>query len=142
MLEPADEGLLSGLGEPELVGNARRCFATVTDHGPQSARAALFQQVPGLGRPALIDEQLEPQAALDRPRFCIQDGQAGGQVALEDGIPVAVMSQLALMGHPVRPVSGYARAVFGRGQIILREAGSGVLWGGSDPRADGLAMSL
>ncbi|MBN1666938.1 MAG: gamma-glutamyltransferase, partial [Anaerolineales bacterium] len=91
---------------------------------------------------ALIDDQLEPQAVLDRPRFCIQDGEAGGQVALEEGIPVPVMSQLALMGHAVTPVSGYARAVFGRGQIILREAESGVLWGASDPRADGLAMSL
>jgi gamma-glutamyltranspeptidase/glutathione hydrolase len=46
------------------------------------------------------------------------------------------------MGHPVVPISGYERAVFGRGQIILRDAESGVLWGGSDPRADGCAMSL
>jgi len=34
------------------------------------------------------------------------------------------------------------RAVFGRGQVILRDAASSVLWGGSDPRADGLAMLL
>jgi gamma-glutamyltranspeptidase/glutathione hydrolase len=46
------------------------------------------------------------------------------------------------MGHPVEVVSGYERAAFGRGQIILRDARSGVLWGGSDPRADGCAMSL
>jgi len=46
------------------------------------------------------------------------------------------------MGHPVTPTSGYARAIFGRGQIIIREPQSGVLWGGSDPRADGCAMSL
>jgi gamma-glutamyltranspeptidase/glutathione hydrolase len=39
-------------------------------------------------------------------------------------------------------VSGYARGLFGRGQIILREVESGVLWGGSDPRADGCAMGL
>jgi gamma-glutamyltranspeptidase/glutathione hydrolase len=46
------------------------------------------------------------------------------------------------MGHPVENVSGYARVLFGRGQIILRQEESGVLWGGSDPRADGCAMSL
>ena len=30
----------------------------------------------------------------------------------------------------------------GQGQVILRDPDSGVLWGGSDPRADGCAMSL
>jgi len=89
---------------------------------------------------ALLDDHLDPQAALDRPRFCIENGECGGGVALEDGIPDATISALAGMGHPVKAVSGYERAVFGRGQIILREAESGVLWGGSDPRADGCAM--
>jgi gamma-glutamyltranspeptidase/glutathione hydrolase len=46
------------------------------------------------------------------------------------------------MGHPVMPVSGHERAVFGRGQVIVREPETGVLWGGSDPRADGCAMAL
>jgi len=90
----------------------------------------------------LVDDQLDPQAALDRPRFCIQDGTSGGKVALEDGISVRVMSQLASLGHPVTPVSGFERAVFGRGQIIRRNHQSGVLCGGSDPRADGCAMGL
>jgi gamma-glutamyltranspeptidase/glutathione hydrolase len=90
----------------------------------------------------LIDDQLDPQAALDRPRFCINDGTSGGSVALEDGIPVKVMAQLANLGHPVVPVSGLGRAVFGRGQIILRDPQTGVLCGGSDPRADGCAMGL
>jgi gamma-glutamyltranspeptidase/glutathione hydrolase len=50
------------------------------------------------------------------------------------------MAALASMGHPVVPVSGHGRAVFGRGQVIVRDRENGVLWGGSDPRADGLAM--
>jgi len=91
---------------------------------------------------ALADDGLDPQAALDRPRFCIEEGRAGGRVGLEEGIPVDVMSELAQMGHPVVPVSGQARSLFGRGQIIVRDLQSGVLWGGSDPRADGCAMSL
>jgi gamma-glutamyltranspeptidase/glutathione hydrolase len=89
----------------------------------------------------LVDDGLDPQSALDRPRFCIQDGQAGAAVALEEGIPVSEMSALAEMGHPVVPVSGTGRSVFGRGQIILRDPESGVLCGGSDPRADGCVMT-
>ena len=90
----------------------------------------------------LIDDQLDPQAALDRQRFIIQDGESGGWVGLEEGIPQEVITQLSKMGHPVEEISGYERVIFGRGQIILRDAESGVLWGGSDPRADGCAMSL
>jgi len=87
----------------------------------------------------LIDDRLDPQACLDRPRFCIQDHQ--GQVALEEGIALPVMAELAALGHPIAPVSGYNRATFGRGQVILRDPQSGVLCAGSDPRADGLAMT-
>ena len=87
------------------------------------------------------DDGLDPQAALERPRFCIEDGTAGGKAALEEGIPAQVVAELAEMGHPVLTVRGYERAAFGRGQIIRRDA-DGVLWGGSDPRADGCAMSI
>ncbi len=91
---------------------------------------------------ALIDDGLDPQQALDRPRFCNEDGRAGGAVAIEEGVPAEVVDQLSAMGHTMKPTSGLARATFGRGQVILRDAESGVLWGGSDPRADGLAMSV
>ena len=90
----------------------------------------------------LVEDGLDPQAALDRPRFCIEDGTSGGRVALEAGIPAQVFNKLTEMGHPLRRVSGYERALFGRGQIILRDPQTGVLQGGSDPRADGCAMAL
>lgn len=89
----------------------------------------------------LIDDGLDPQAALDRPRFCIDDGEAGGRVALEEGIGFDTLAELAARGHNIAPVTGHGRSLFGRGQVIRREA-SGALWGGSDPRADGCAMSL
>jgi len=91
---------------------------------------------------ALADDRLDPQAALDRPRFCIGDGTASGGVSLEEGIPAATVAALARMGHPVDVVTGHGRALFGRGQIILRDPETGVLCGGSDPRADGCAMAL
>ena len=88
----------------------------------------------------LADDGLNPQAALDRPRFCIEDGQAGGAVLLEAGLPADLVDGLRRRGHPLRAgIGGYARANFGRGQIIRRDP-DGVLWGGSDPRADGCAL--
>lgn len=91
---------------------------------------------------ALIDDHLDPQAALDRARFCIANGEAGGTVDLETGIDPREIQKLGDMGHPARIIHGYERAVFGRGQVIVRDSESGVLIGGSDPRADGCAMSL
>jgi gamma-glutamyltranspeptidase / glutathione hydrolase len=88
-----------------------------------------------------LAQGLDPQSALDLPRFCIEDGHPSDAVALEEGIPLKVMAKLAELGHPVRPVSGWGRALFGRGQVILRDNG-GTLMGGSDPRADGCVMTL
>ncbi|WP_322808125.1 gamma-glutamyltransferase [Thermanaerothrix sp.] len=90
---------------------------------------------------ALVDDGLDPQSALDRPRFCVQVQEPGGRVAVEEGIPEPTLAALATMGHPIERVSGMGRALFGRGQIILRDRESGVLWGGSDPRADGCALA-
>jgi len=91
---------------------------------------------------ALVDDGLDPQSALDLPRLCIDVEESGGHVALEEGIPADVVSDLQKMGHPVHSVSGYDRSIFGRGQVILQDAETGVLCAGSDPRADGCAMSL
>lgn len=91
---------------------------------------------------ALVDDGLDPQSALDLPRFCIDVEEAGGRVALEEGISSDVISSLEKMGHPVYLVSGYDRSLFGRGQVILRDAATGVLSAGSDPRADGCAMTF
>ena len=91
---------------------------------------------------ALRDAGLDPQSALDLPRFCIEAETANGAIAIEEGIPQETFDQLQTMGHPVRWVSGYERALFGRGQVILRDAETGVLCAGSDPRADGCAMTL
>jgi len=90
----------------------------------------------------MVHDRLDPQAALDRPRIRLEEANAASAVLLEEGIPVSVMSALGEMGHAVSPVSGHGRAAFGRGQIIMRDAASGVLCGGSDPRADGCAIGF
>ena len=43
---------------------------------------------------ALIDDDVDPQGALDRPRFIIQGGAASGAVGLESGIPQDVIAYL------------------------------------------------
>ena len=91
---------------------------------------------------ALVDDGLDPQSALDQPRFCIDVDESGGRVAIEEGMPDETFTGLEKMGHPVYSVSGYERALFGRGQVILRDAETGALTAGSDPRADGCAMTL
>ena len=69
----------------------------------------------------------------------------GGSLITDKETPLTakkdVIQKLKKMGHSVEEISGYGRSIFGRGQIILRDQESGVLWGGSDPRADGCAMS-
>ena len=91
----------------------------------------------------LIDREMDPQAAIDEPRFSIFADPPNGDIWVEDGIPAAVISGLAQLGHPVRPASGALRAgVVGQGQIIVRQPETGVLWAGSDPRGDGCAIGL
>jgi gamma-glutamyltranspeptidase/glutathione hydrolase len=82
---------------------------------------------------ALLDDGLDPQAALDRPRFRVE----GGIVALEEGLwPEA--ERLEASGYRVRLDSDLAS--FGGGQAILLEGDA--LVGGSDPRKDGYAGGL
>jgi gamma-glutamyltranspeptidase / glutathione hydrolase len=89
---------------------------------------------------ALLDDGLDPQAALDAPRLCLDDDMPHGTCLLEEGLG-SMFDGLTGRGHTVRMVSGHDRGVFGRGQIIVRQP-DGVLIGGSDPRADGCAMGF
>jgi gamma-glutamyltranspeptidase len=91
---------------------------------------------------ALLDHGLDPQSALDLPRFCIDVEESGGGVALEEGIPANVVLDLEKLGHPVYSVGDFDRSLFGRGQVVVRDVETGVLCAGSDPRADGCAMTF
>ena len=86
---------------------------------------------------ALVDDNLNPQEALNRPRWMIQNGDPGGSLLIEEGTPFKTMAELARRGHRIEPIAGNARAAFGRGQIIRYDVETGVMHGGSEPRADG-----
>jgi gamma-glutamyltranspeptidase/glutathione hydrolase len=86
---------------------------------------------------------LDPQAAIDLPRFCIADGTKDGMVQIEGGVEEKDILELKVRGHNLQDnVFGHARSVFGRAQIIKRNRQTGVLWGGSDGRADGCAIGF
>lgn len=141
-------------GHPNALAARKRPYHTIipamiTNAGDGNLYAALgvmggFMQPQGQMQvvTALADDELDPQSALDRPRFCLELDEGAGQVALEEGIEWQTAARLAEMGHRLRPVSGLGRNIFGCGQIIRRDPASGVLAGGSDPRTDGCAMTL
>lgn len=82
---------------------------------------------------ALVDRGLDPQAALDQPRFRIDQGS----VRLEEGLWDRA-SELNAAG--VATVLERDRQAFGAGQAILMEADH--LAGGSDARRDGFAAGF
>ncbi|PKO13139.1 MAG: gamma-glutamyltransferase [Chloroflexi bacterium HGW-Chloroflexi-10] len=90
---------------------------------------------------SLFLDQLNPQTALDLPRFCIEPDPFSPSILIEEGIPFKTIAELAALGHPVKPITGINRSYFGRGQIITKDPINGVLCAGSDPRADGCAMT-
>ena len=93
---------------------------------------------------ALFDDDLDPQAALDRPRFQILEGEPDGTVMIEDPPGFGLAAGLAALGHRVSVPAPIDRYVFGLGQIILRtldSSGRTVWWAGSDPRGDGCALA-
>ena len=89
----------------------------------------------------LVAGGVDPQCAVDLPRFCIADGTRSGVAMIEEGVSEEVVKELEGMGHSIQSgISSFSRSVFGRAQIIKRDRESGVLWAGSDGRADGCAM--
>ncbi len=82
---------------------------------------------------ALVDDRLDPQAALDRPRFRVE----GDSVLLEEGLWERD-ADLAQLGY--RTVRETDTLAFGGGQMVLVQGES--LVGGSDPRKDGYAAGF
>ena len=84
----------------------------------------------------MVDHGLNPQAALDAPRWRVERDWA---VKVEPHVPQEVVAGLRGLGHQVDVER--SRMGFGRGQIILRSE-DGVYAAGSEPRADGCAVGI
>jgi gamma-glutamyltranspeptidase/glutathione hydrolase len=80
----------------------------------------------------LVDFLLNPQAALDAPRWRWIKEKI---IEVEPQFPDHLAQALARKGHIVQ--RALDSGMFGLGQIIVRDPESGVLAGGTEPRADG-----
>lgn len=83
-----------------------------------------------------IDFHLHPQAALDAPRWQWIEGK---KVLVEPHFPSHLAQALVRKGHQIQMTVDTGQ--FGRGQIIWRDPDTGVLTGGTEPRADGSIAS-
>ena len=79
----------------------------------------------------MIDFQLNPQAALDAPRWRWLKDKT---IELEHRVPEHIALSLAEKGHDIQ--WALDSGGFGRGQVIIRDE-HGVLAGGTEPRTDG-----
>ncbi|HEY6235969.1 MAG TPA: gamma-glutamyltransferase family protein, partial [Candidatus Elarobacter sp.] len=122
-------------GEPEIV------FGTMGGDGqPQILLQFLHQ---------LVDRGLDVQRALDHPRWVYgrhtlterPDLKPGETVLVESRMPDDVVAGLKRRGHVVEALGPFENAMgHAHGIVIDRERGT--LAGGSDPRADSLALGL
>lgn len=83
-----------------------------------------------------IDFHLNPQAALDAPRWQWIDGK---KVQVEPHFPNHLAQGLARKGHEIEVMLDTGG--FGRGQVIWRDPETGVLMGGTESRTDGSVAS-
>jgi len=81
----------------------------------------------------MVDFSMAPQDAIEAPRFCHFDGL---RVALEHPAHEDVGPALAARGHHLLSHPG----LYGGGQLIEIDPGTGALAAGSDPRKDGCAV--
>jgi gamma-glutamyltranspeptidase/glutathione hydrolase len=92
----------------------------------------------------LVDDGLEPQAVVDRPRWVVATEAPGhplGPVSLEsDGWDATTVAALEALGHeatliePRTPATGWAQ--------VIRRRSDGSYEGGADPRADSVAAGF
>ena len=116
-------------------GRAEVAFGAMGGDGQPQTMVQLVQ--------ALVDDGLDPQACVDRPRFVVETEAAGlplGPVKIEsDGVDASVVAGLEARGHqvtlvePKTPLMGWAQ--------MIRRRSDGSYEGGADPRADSLAAS-
>lgn len=84
----------------------------------------------------MIDFKLDPQQALDAPRWQWTEGK---KILVEPDLPKRIIKGLMDKGHDIQIEPNLGS--FGRGQIIIKNTKTGVYCGGTEKRADGSIAS-
>ena len=87
----------------------------------------------------MVDFGMDSQKALDALRFSI-DVLGDKSVKVEEDLDESVVAELRSREHDVVVQSAYERVGFGGGQVVSRDAETGVLCAGTEPRKDGSAL--
>jgi gamma-glutamyltranspeptidase/glutathione hydrolase len=142
MLQNRGSGFITEPGHPNCFGPAKRPFHTIIPAAlldGDGRWAAVLGVTGGQFQPQghvqvlvnLLDHGMEPQQALDAPRYRLEED---GTVSLEP--PLADL--VDAFGRPASVVDDAHN--FGNAHLIVRR--DGVFRGGSEPRRDGLALGV
>jgi gamma-glutamyltranspeptidase/glutathione hydrolase len=112
-------------------GRPRLVYGTMGGEGQPQTQAAIVTRI--------VDRGLEPQAAVEAPRWLLGRtwGDATKALRLEDRFAPGTGEALRARGHDVRLVEPWSD-VMGHAQVVGLDATG--LTGASDPRADGAAL--
>lgn len=86
----------------------------------------------------VVDYGMNPQAALEAPRFTKLDF-GGCDFMIEDRVPVEVRDKLTAMGYVLK-VRGDFSSEMGGGHVVMRDSATGMNYAASSPRKDGAAI--
>ena len=124
---------------PGMLLRDGRAEAALGAMGGDGQPQTMVQLVTGL-----VDDGLDPQAVIDRPRWVVQATGPGtplGPVSIEsDGVDPETVDALRALGHEVElveprtPLMGWAQ--------MVRRRPDGSYEGGADPRADSVVAGL
>ncbi len=111
-------------GRPAMV------FGTMGGDGQPQIHLQVYTAVARFG--------LNIQQAIEMPRWIHGDTPGGETLLLESRFPPATLDTLRRLGHRVQE-HGMWSSTMGYTQGIVFDASTGVMQGGSDPRAEGIA---
>ena len=85
----------------------------------------------------IIEFGMDPQRAIDAPRFRLWEGT---RIQMENSFDGAVRAELAAKGHQIEELPAFSHFV-GGGQAVMIDPESGARLAGADPRRDGYALA-
>lgn len=145
VLQNRGAGFTFSEGHPNAPAPGKRPFHTIIPSmvGDTGTPWAVLGVVGGYMQPQgqlqilrnLLDDEMEPQAALDAPRFRVHDGR---RVALEPGFGTERIAPLLERGHEITDLSRFQAG----GAQLIRLEPDGRTAGATDPRKDGIVGLL